>query len=132
MSLNDRIRELSLQAATTSDANLPRILSRLQTALYKQAEKTQDAAIRQATRQIARRTSELVAKVETEQDPQKYSEIVEELNRLLESEVPVRKPPTRAPVVLGCVALRKTQDNAAPHTPRSIGQPVGARQSLLR
>jgi hypothetical protein len=89
--LDDRIRGLCAQAATADDANFSETLSELQTALHEHAEKLRDMAVRQAMRQMARRTTELVAKVQTEQDPRKYSAIVEELNRLLESDHPARK-----------------------------------------
>ena len=39
------------------------------------------------------RIRELVAKIETEQNQEKFSALVEELNRLLDSDQPVRKPP---------------------------------------
>jgi hypothetical protein len=41
-----------------------------------------------------RRLKELIAKIEIEQNPRTFSALVEELNRLLDSDQSAKKPPT--------------------------------------
>jgi hypothetical protein len=47
----------------------------------------------QTTSDTNQRIRELVAKIETEQDQGTFTALVEELNRLLDGNPPVKKPP---------------------------------------
>lgn len=78
--LEDRIRELCARAVACGDDDFHEVMAQLRSAL------------RQHIEGVRERLRELAAKITNEGDHDKFTALVQEFNRLLDSEVPPELP----------------------------------------
>jgi histone H3/H4 len=100
--LDDRIRELCAKAVSSDDPELSSVMSELRSAMREHIEGIRTLAVRRLAREShvetkresdnRERLRELAARIATEQDHDKFTALVRELNELLDGEESRKRP----------------------------------------